>query len=209
VEKIDLKFFLRWFPHILASELRQKRVEFTGQSLRILEQQQRVDFRDIVTSDESWFLQHYNHRKIRCPSVDEVWIRLARLMAASTAMLTVFLSIQGEIFPDRLQRGKVQQRIFLRKDTQAAFPRPIVHSDKAAPHRSAVTKECFQCYQFRHTFQSPSSLDISPCDFSLSGDQKMKFIGEELESCKPGLKSYLVKSHARQCDESTSTGSGD
>jgi hypothetical protein len=65
VKKIGLKIFLlRSVPHTLTSELRQKRVEVSSQVFRVLESQQRVGFRNVVTGDESWFLQHYNHRKI-------------------------------------------------------------------------------------------------------------------------------------------------
>jgi hypothetical protein len=49
VEKISLKFFFCWVSHTLTRELWQKRVELAGQLLCMLEQQQRVGFRDIAT----------------------------------------------------------------------------------------------------------------------------------------------------------------
>jgi hypothetical protein len=73
VEKIGFKnYFLRWVPHILTEELRQKRVELARQLLELLESQRGVNFRDIVTRDESWFLQHYEHERIWFLSADEV-----------------------------------------------------------------------------------------------------------------------------------------
>jgi hypothetical protein len=67
VEKIGRQnFLLRWVPHTLTNELRQKRVELSNQLLWVLESQQRVGFRDIVTGGESWLLQHYDHREIWC-----------------------------------------------------------------------------------------------------------------------------------------------
>jgi hypothetical protein len=64
-EKLNFKvLFLCWVPHTLINELGQKRVELARQLFRLLEQQQKVGFRDIVTGDESWFLKHYNHRHI-------------------------------------------------------------------------------------------------------------------------------------------------
>jgi hypothetical protein len=52
VEKIGLKIFLlRWVPHALTSELRQKSVELSSQLLQVLESRQRVGFRDIVAGD--------------------------------------------------------------------------------------------------------------------------------------------------------------
>jgi hypothetical protein len=63
VEKTGLTIFLiRWVPHTLTGEMRQKRVELAGELLRVLEGQQRVGFRNIVTRDEWWFVQSYDHR---------------------------------------------------------------------------------------------------------------------------------------------------
>jgi hypothetical protein len=65
VEKIGLQnYFLRWVPHMLTEELRQKRVELSRQLLELLESQRGVNFRDIVTGDESSFLRHYEHERI-------------------------------------------------------------------------------------------------------------------------------------------------
>jgi hypothetical protein len=56
VEKIGFKnSFLCWVPHMLTEELPQKRVELSRQLLRLLESQRGVNFRDIVTGDESLF----------------------------------------------------------------------------------------------------------------------------------------------------------
>jgi hypothetical protein len=57
-----------------------------------------VGFRDSVTGDESWFLQHYNHRQSWCLSADAVAIRVARTTAAQKITHMVFLSIHGAIF---------------------------------------------------------------------------------------------------------------
>jgi hypothetical protein len=57
--------------------------------------------------------------------------------------------------------------------------RPIVHFDNATPHRSAWCENCFEACGFRYAPQPPSSPDISPCDFFLFGDLKMKLKGEK------------------------------
>jgi hypothetical protein len=73
VENIGFKnYFLRWVPHMLTEKLRQKRVELSRQLLELLKSQRGVSFRGIVTGDESGFLQHYEHERICCSSVDEV-----------------------------------------------------------------------------------------------------------------------------------------
>jgi hypothetical protein len=59
----------------------------------MLESQQAVGFRHVVTSDKSWVLQHYNHRQIRRISADEVPARVMLTISAQKTMLTVLLSI--------------------------------------------------------------------------------------------------------------------
>jgi hypothetical protein len=107
IGKIGLKnLLLHWVPHKLTSELLQKRIQLSSQLLRVFESQQRIRFRDIVTGDESWFLQHYGHRQIWCISADEVPIRVARTIAAPKTGLTVFLRIDSAILSNWLTPGK-------------------------------------------------------------------------------------------------------
>jgi hypothetical protein len=96
VEKTGLKIFFVG-PHTLTSELRQTRVGLSNQLLRVLESQQRVGSCDIVIDEESWFLQHYDHRQILCISADDISTRVAQTATAQKIILTVFLSIDGAI----------------------------------------------------------------------------------------------------------------
>jgi hypothetical protein len=57
-----------------------------------------------------------------------------------------------------------------------------VHFDNATPHRSARSENCFEARGFRHARQLRYSHDISPCDFFLFGDLKIKLKGEEFET---------------------------
>jgi hypothetical protein len=57
VEKIGFNnYFLRWVPHMLTQELPQKRVELSRQRLELLESQRGINFRDIVTGDEGFWV---------------------------------------------------------------------------------------------------------------------------------------------------------
>jgi hypothetical protein len=106
VEKIDINTsLLRWVPHTLTSELPQKRVELSSWLLQVLESHQRVSFRKTVTADESWFLQHYDHRQIWCISADDVPTRVTYTIATPKAILTAFLSIDGTISINWLTLG--------------------------------------------------------------------------------------------------------
>jgi hypothetical protein len=48
----------------LTDELGQQQIEVAGQSLELLESERNVQFHDIVTSDEFWFLQQEDHERI-------------------------------------------------------------------------------------------------------------------------------------------------
>jgi hypothetical protein len=72
----------------------------------VLESQQLVGFCDMVTDDESWLLQRYDHRRIRRISADEIRIRVTHTIAALKTILTVFLSIDGAIAINRLTPGE-------------------------------------------------------------------------------------------------------
>jgi hypothetical protein len=171
-----------------------KASRIAGQVLHLLEQQQRIGFRDTVTGDEPSLLQHYNRRQTWYLSTEEVPTRVARTMAVTKTMVTMFLSIHGAIFIDWLPPGeKFTSGYFCEKildplsqvlpsGHSVGSPRSIVHFHNATPHRSAVTENCFQHCQFRRNRQSPYSLDISSYNFFLFADLKVKLKSEKLEN---------------------------
>jgi hypothetical protein len=181
---------------LLTDELPLKRVEIARQLLELLEDQRIVGFSDIVTEDESRFLQHYDHERMWYVSVVEVATRVRPTIAASKTMLTVFLSGRGDIFINWLpSRGKFNSNYFFQhvlgplsqilhsgRNTHSA--RPIVHFDNATPHQSAATQSFFEVCRFRHAPKSPYNPDISPCHFFLFCDLKAKLRGEEFETLK-------------------------
>jgi hypothetical protein len=81
----------------------------------VFEQQQRVDFRDIMAGDKSCFLQHYNDRQIWSLSADELPTRVAYTKATTKIMLTVFLSIHSVIFMIGSRHGKFNSGYFVKK----------------------------------------------------------------------------------------------
>jgi hypothetical protein len=95
VETLGFKnYILRWIPHILTAELRQKRVEFARQLLEVLENQRIIGFAHLVTGDESWFLRHYERECMWCLSADEVPTRVKPTIATPKTML---LSKSGNV----------------------------------------------------------------------------------------------------------------
>jgi hypothetical protein len=176
VEKIGLKDFLFRSKPNAGRRAVQKRVELAEQLLLVLQGQQRVDFRNIVTGDELRFLLHYDHRPIWCVSVDAIPTRVVHAITARRNMFTVFLSIAGGIFINWLPpREEFNSDYFCEKILKplseilhsrraARSASPMLHFENAAPRRSAVTKNCFENCQFPHAPQPPDSLDTSPCD---------------------------------------------
>jgi hypothetical protein len=195
VEKIELKNYLVCrVLHFLTDELRLKRVELLRHSLEPLDDQHIVGFPDIVTGDESRFLQHYDHKRIWYVLADEVLTMVSPPIAASKTILTMFLSVRGAIFINRLySASKFDGNSFyqsvlrplaqiLQSGRNTHSPKPIVHFDNATLHRSIATETFFEGCRFRHVPQPPYSHDISPCDFFLFGDLKAKLGGEEFET---------------------------
>jgi hypothetical protein len=81
---------------------------------------------------------------------------------------------------DKIRLEQLSEICKHRRDARS--PRPIVHFDTAAFHRSAVSENYFQSRQFRHAPQPPYSHDINSCDISLFSDLKTKLKGEEFET---------------------------
>jgi hypothetical protein len=87
----------------------------------MLESQQRVGFRDIVTGDESLFLHHCDHWQIWHTSGDEVPGRATHRMTAQKTILTLFLSVNGTILINSLTPGEKFNRGNFCEKTRAAF----------------------------------------------------------------------------------------
>jgi hypothetical protein len=181
---------------MLTEELRQKRVELSRQLFEFRESQRGVNFRDIVTGDESWFLQHDEHERIWCLSADEVPTRVRPTIGVRKTMPTVFFSVRGAVLINWLPpQAKFNSTYFCQNELEPLAHilhtgrnthsgRSIVHFDNPTAPRSALSENCFEACGFRHASQPPSSPDISPYDFFLFGDlkRKMKLKGEEFET---------------------------
>jgi hypothetical protein len=82
-----------------------KRIEPAGQFLELLENQQSVQFHDIVPGGESRFCNIMRTRGY-CVSADEVRTKARLTIIAPKTMLTVFLSVLGAIFINWLPLGR-------------------------------------------------------------------------------------------------------
>jgi hypothetical protein len=106
----------------------------------------------------------------------------------------MFLTINGVIVIDWLPPGEkfsngyfCEQMLeppseILHSRRAVRSARSILYFDNAAPHRSAVTENCFEGCQFQHSPQPPQSHNIRPRDFFRFGDLKTKLKSEEFET---------------------------
>jgi hypothetical protein len=58
------KFNLRWVPHSLHERQKAERVSLSKDFLRILKENQKTGFANVVTGDESWFYFEYPHQSV-------------------------------------------------------------------------------------------------------------------------------------------------
>jgi len=80
---------LKWVPHKLTDELKQKRVVMALDLLKQLEFEQKFDFARVITGDESWFYLDYTPRNRWTCSGDEVGERVNRTVQSEKCMLTI------------------------------------------------------------------------------------------------------------------------
>jgi hypothetical protein len=65
-------FHLQWILHKLTDDLRQRDVAICDELLPMLEAQEKKQFFDLVTADESWFLLEYKNETQWCVSRQEI-----------------------------------------------------------------------------------------------------------------------------------------
>jgi hypothetical protein len=66
------KFNLRSVPHSLDDAQKAERVSLSTGLWRVLKENQKTDFANIIAGDESWFYFEYPHQSVWAPSRDEV-----------------------------------------------------------------------------------------------------------------------------------------
>jgi DNA-binding transcriptional ArsR family regulator len=88
-------FHLRWIPHRLTEDLRQKRVSVCKEMLSILEAQNKRGFHDLVTDDESWFMLEYEHEAQWAVSREKVAPRVKPIFQSPKFMFTIIWGTVG------------------------------------------------------------------------------------------------------------------
>jgi histone-lysine N-methyltransferase SETMAR len=166
----------------LTHELRQKRIEGARTLLNVLEGQQRIGFRDIITGDESWIYLNMTPNSIWIRAKEIPPIRPRTTIASTKAMLTVFWGIRGlrliNWLPHRASfNGAYFDENILQPmasechagEEKKHCPWSLLHLDNARSHMSKRNLARMKELRLKRLLHPPFSHDITPSDFFLFG----------------------------------------
>jgi hypothetical protein len=96
---------------MVMEELWRKRVNGAKALLKVLEAQSHINFRDVITGDESWIFLNRGLNSIWIGAEETVPTRLKLIIVSKTAMLAIF-AISKRLFSSTGLAGPViQQRL--------------------------------------------------------------------------------------------------
>jgi hypothetical protein len=95
-------FHLRWVPHLLTDEVRQKRKDDARAILRLLHAAQRDRWHDLVTGHESWFFFDISPRQMWILSRDDVATKPRQQIQSKKFMFTIRWNSTAFYVVDRL-----------------------------------------------------------------------------------------------------------
>lgn len=178
---------LRWVPHLLTCEMKEKRVEQCKLILNALETARRSHFNGIMTGDESWFLYSYQPTHQWVLHDEKPGEIVERSHYQRKIMVSIYITMNGKFLVDIMPKGcnfnsNYFCGIILPQLEKLAFPNGkkkndkkwILHFDNAPSHRSKLSTETLNRYPFRSLPNPPFSPDVSPLDFGGFGTVKEK-----------------------------------
>ena len=196
---------LRWVPHRLSDSQKTMRVTLSTELLRLLEQQERRAWHDMITLDESWFYFCTDHELIWLAPGETVPERGGHTIQSPKMMVTIAWNTNGfhvladlpkgvkfnatyyttEILPHILEWRRTHGTVSTRK--------LIVHADNARPHTARSSTDFLDANGMKRAPHPSYSADLTPSDFYLFGDVKRRLSGcmfnsrDELLSALEGI----------------------
>jgi hypothetical protein len=148
----------------------------------VLEAQQRIGFRDIITGDESWIYLDMTSNSIWIEAEEILPTRPRTTIASTKVMLTVFWGIRGVRPINWLPHGASFNGAYfdenilqpMASELHAGEEKkhclwPLVHMDNARPHTSKPNLARMEELRFKRVLHLSFSLDITLSDFLLFG----------------------------------------
>lgn len=189
------KYYLRWVPHMLTSDMKKKRVTYFKQMLEALLKFQKEGYHHIITGDESWFYLRYFHRFIYAQSREKVENIPKRLISEPKFMFTIFWNpwcffIINVLPPSQKFNSEYFINQILKPLGEKLYPngrkkyskKYSLHFDNAKPHTSLKTKNFISNSELSQLPHPPYSPDIAPIDFYLFGKLKTDLKGHNFEN---------------------------
>jgi len=195
-------------PYDLSAEQRQKRVEAAITLLSALEKQQKVNFRDIVTLDETpvtleneekagWHLEDNPTPRVQAVTLRKVKFTLTVVWGACG--IIVVDGCNGE---NRINSNYFIGRILKPTSEWCNNKRPrtgvssfIFHMDNAPCHNSGDVSNYMNNNKMNRIRHPPYSPDLAPCDFFLFGYMKQHIAGtvfKDMEDATAQITQWLV-----------------
>jgi hypothetical protein len=173
-------FHLHWVPHLLTSDLREKRKEYARVMLPFLHTVKRDGWHRFVTGDESWLFFNISPRRMWTLSRDDVVTKSRHDIQSKKSMFIIIWNLSGfyvvNRFPNHIKMNSayfVTNLLIPLKE--AIFPRGraphekqlVVHLDNCSIHTTRVSTDWLEEHSILRMPHSPYSLDLAFSDFYL------------------------------------------
>jgi hypothetical protein len=171
----------------LTRELRDQRVQGSRALLDVFRQQEKTQFRDVITGDEPWIFIDAAPSSIWMSLDGELSTRPRGTISADKSMLTAFLGIKGLVHVNWLPKDVRIKAVYFRDEILIPIsykpqtnvsgrhkPWIRVHMANANVHMAKVVSSIMPDLRLKRTRQPPYSPDICPSDIFLFGWSKGK-----------------------------------
>jgi histone-lysine N-methyltransferase SETMAR len=181
---------MRWVPHTLTLEQKDKRAQLAGSMLIALEKHRASGFHFMFTGDESWLFYHYERECVWAASWEDIGEIERPSHHQKKTMMTVFFNGSGAFSINLLPQGqKMNSNYFaeniIRPLSALCYPngrqaherRVSLHFDNAPIHNTKVVDDAIGSLGLKKLEHPPYSPDLAPCDFFLFGHVKGRLNG--------------------------------
>lgn len=188
---------LHWIPHSLSEQNKLQRVECCNQILKILQHQKMINWRYIITGDESWFFYHTPNGFQWIPEDEEVQEDIKNSSYSTKIMVTIFWNPNGIAILNALPIGHTMNGdTFLStilqplreykyyNEAKQSRKKFYIHFDNCPSHKKANVIQFLNDKKFTNVPQPPYSPDLAPSDYYLFSKLKDKLKGRTFKTAE-------------------------
>jgi hypothetical protein len=115
------KFNVRWVPHSRGYTQRGERMSISKDLLRVLRENQKIGFANVMTVDESWFSIEYAHQLVSILCTDEIPGKIKQKIDTEKCLISVLLSVNWIHSLPEVPKGTLYDTTFFRDDVFGLF----------------------------------------------------------------------------------------